>query len=364
MKTVFKLSRNSKIFLWLGFLVVFLIGVIVSKSYYSGQKMTAYEELSQVHTKCYELRPRSKYLECMRVKMQNVVENNSAIELVEAGAKIDRVRNVVFDREINCHVMMHAVGRGLSEYKDNFDEVVSSCKPLCGAGCYHGIMEGRYKLQGDISAFLSDACESLNNKGTILSQNCFHGLGHAIAIKNWDLDKSLNNCDFVSAVGRGECGKGVFMELFSRSEQTLMPLPLDVPSWCNSFETIYSDSCWIFAANIRGTKNEFLEQKGIDTTKLESEPIYNCSKSPKHMVAECYKLVGYGLYDALGKNGVRILAICENLGEAESEYCVNGVVERDLEETRFKNGINTCDFISDQELKRYCEDIYKNPLIN
>ena len=326
--------------------------------------MTAYDELSAVHMECYESRPRSKYLECMRIKMRNVVENNSASEVVEAGTRIDRVRNVEFDREISCHVMMHAVGRSLSEYRNSFDEVVSSCKPLCGAGCYHGIMEGKYKFQGDISEFLSAACAGLNDKGEMLSQNCFHGLGHAIAIKNWNLDKSLSDCDYVSTEGQYECGKGVFMELFSRSEQTLMPLPLDVPGWCSSFDAKYAESCWIFAANIRGTENEFLEQKGIDTSKVENEPIYNCSKAPKAVAAGCYKLVGYGLYDAFNKDGSRLLAVCQNLGGVKAEYCVSGVVERDLEEGRFKSTINACDFVTDPKLKQYCENLYKNPLIN
>lgn len=54
---------------------------------------------------------------------------------------------------------------------------------------------------------------------------------------------------------------------------------MDVPSWCNSFEKIYSESCWIFAANVRGVENTFLESIGIDTSLPENEPIYNCSKS-------------------------------------------------------------------------------------
>lgn len=365
MKRTTKLPKNIRVSVVIIFLLLFVFGIVFSRQITMEKDVSAYEGLSKVHSKCFELRPRSKYLECMRVGLKSLVAEKSADEIVDAGIKIDRVRNVSFDREISCHVMMHGVGRALSEYKSDFGEVVSACRPLCGAGCYHGIMEGKYKTQRDITEFMTGACEGLMQKGNSLAENCFHGLGHAIAIKNWDLDKSLGDCDLVNESGRMECGAGVFMELFSRSEATLMPLPLDVPTWCNSFEKTYGKSCWLFAANIRGEKNEFLESLGIDTSRVENEPIYNCSKAPTEFAPACYKLFGYSLYDAKNKDGGEIVRICEGLvGGNKSQWCIGGVIERDFEETKFKAGIGVCDFIKSDSLKEFCLDTYKNPVIN
>ena len=364
MKKIFNLKKNMRFFFIFGFVIIFVVGVLVSNIFLADQKISAYDGLSQSHTKCFEFRPRSKYLECMRVTLEKTIRQNSAVDMVLAGGKIDKVRNVSFDREINCHVMMHSVGRALSEYKKDFGEVVSSCQPLCGAGCYHGIMEGKYKVQQDIADTMNTACEGLFQKGDLLANNCFHGLGHAIAIKNWDLDKSLKDCEIESVNGRKECGAGVFMELFSRSEAQLMPLPADVPGWCNGFEKIYSESCWIFAANIRGEKNMFLESLGIDTSIPENEPIYNCSKSPEDFKKECFKMLGYTLYDAKNKVGKEIVKVCESLGGVSSEMCISGVVERDLEEIKFQAGIGACDYIYGNKLREFCVDKYKNPVIN
>ena len=361
---IFSSGRYMRIFIVLSFLFIFAVGIFVSNIFFVNQKLSAYDGLSQSHTKCFELRPRSKYLECMRLTLEKTVKQNSALDLVLAGGKIDKIRNVSFDREINCHVMMHGVGRALSEYKKDFGEVVSSCQPLCGAGCYHGIMEGKYKVQQDIGSIMNSACEGLYQKGDLLANNCFHGLGHAIAIKNWDLDKSLRDCELVSINGQKECGAGVFMELFSRSEAQLMPLPVDVPSWCNSFERIYSQSCWIFAANVRGEKNSFLEAMGIDTSLPENEPIYNCSKSPEDFKKECFKMLGYTLYDAKNKDGKEIVKICEGLGGVNAEMCIAGVIERDLEEAKFQAGIGACNYIYGNKLREFCVGKYKNPVIN
>lgn len=364
MKGIFSLGRNMRVFILFGFLFIFALGIFVSNIFFADQKISAYDGLSQSHMKCFELRPRSKYLECMRITLEKTVRQNSAADMVLAGGKIDKIRNVSFDREINCHVMMHGVGRAMSEYKKDFGEVVSACQPLCGAGCYHGIMEGKYKVQQDIADTMNIACEGLIQKGNLLAKNCFHGLGHAIAIKNWDLDKSLKDCEMVSINGQKECGAGVFMELFSRSEDQLMPLPMDVPSWCNSFEKIYSESCWIFAANVRGVENTFLESIGIDTSIPENEPIYNCSKSPEDFKKECFKMLGYSLYDAKNKVGKDIVKVCESLGGISAEMCIEGVVERDLEEQKFQTGIGACDYIFNMQLKEFCLGKYKNPIIN
>jgi len=364
LKEIFSFRSNMRLFFIFGFLSIFVFGVLVSNIFFVQQKVSAYDGLSQSHMKCFELRPRSKYLECMRVTLEKTVKQNSAVELVLAGSKIDKTRHVSFDREINCHVMMHGVGRAMSEYKQDFGEVVSACQPLCGAGCYHGIMEGRYKVQQDIADTMNTACDGLFKKGDLLANNCFHGLGHAIAIKNWDLDKSLDDCEIVSDNGQKECGAGVFMELFSRSEDQLMPLPYDVPSWCNGFKKVYSQSCWIFAANIRGVENPFLESIGIDTSISENEPIYNCSKSPEDFKKECFKMLGYTLYDAKNKDGVAIVKVCEGLGGVNAEMCIAGVVERDLEETKFQAGVGACDYIIGGKLKEFCFNKYKNPVIN
>lgn len=360
-------TRKSKIWLVAGFVAVMLLGgvlVFANGNIFVRNDTNEREYLSKIHSECFDLRPRSKYLECMKSKLKDLIVAKSSAAIVQAAFENEKARNMVFDREISCHVMMHAIGRSLSEYKDNFDEVISACLPMCGAGCYHGIMEGKYLKDKSGDSVLSGACLGLKTKEQSLADNCFHGLGHAIAILHWNLEESLSSCDEIDEIGKKECGAGVFMELFSRSEQKLMPLPLDVPSWCNSFREVYQKSCWLFAASFRDGRNEFLEKKGIDTSVPENEPIYNCSNAPKHFRQDCFKLLGYAVYDAKDKDANKIASVCERLAVSDTKSCISGVVERDLEEVRFKNGVGICNYVKQNDVAGYCLELYKNPIVN
>ncbi len=146
----------------------------------------------------------------------------------------------------NPHDMAHLVGQLLYQ-KHGFDGL-KVCEPIFAFGCYHGLMEVAFDKDKpeEFPNKLSDAekgCSKVAPKNSPSYWSCVHGIGHGIAdFREYNLDKSLKDCDTMDKTVRTYCHDGVFMDFsinakegFYKRSDPLYP--------CNAVDESYKSSC-------------------------------------------------------------------------------------------------------------------------
>lgn len=282
------------------------------------------EFLVEIHNKCLaNFSKRSEYLNCVTNATKSFVQTRGLSELVTAGEEVNRNNLIDLVGSINCHDMMHALGRSGGVNMKNYQVALSECRPLCGAGCYHGVLETRYGAGDDLKKFVTEACSFTQTDKKYESQ-CYHGLGHAVAVEAGNIYKSIEYCDLAPEEGHLGCASGAFMELFTGDPTKTSLIPLNVPEWCFEFKGVYGDICWLSAGYFRG-RNVYLDSIGIDTGILENEAIYNCSKAPTEQLRlGCVYTVGDNIYNIANEDLGVINGICVRFGKDLAGWCLKG----------------------------------------
>lgn len=307
------------------FILVFAIGVFVPKFVNFGNKDWSNPKAFLVasHDTCKKLQLRRPYINCMVEKTKPFVKSGGVRALVDAGEEINSKREVDLVGDINCHDMMHALGKAAGLYAKSIGEAITDCKPICGGGCYHGVLEGKYSQGSDLKQFVSEAC--LFTRDIKKSEaHCYHGLGHAIAVQTGKINEAFDYCNYVQEEGRIGCGSGAFMELYSSDGFDLNKIPENVPEWCKTFQSVYAEICWLSAGYFR-VGNGYLKSLGVDTAKAENEAIYNCSQAPNETLKQgCVYTFGDNIFNILNENSESIYAVCMKFRSELAVSCLRG----------------------------------------
>ncbi len=271
-------------------------------------QIDAITSLSESQNKCLKTGNRYKYLTCMTEAIRPTVSKYGVKTVIADVKKSLSVNDGVIwfgdkgDERRTCHELMHAIGRSAGKYSKDVKKEIIDCDPVCGVGCYHGIMESMLdRTASNFELVVKGFCSGSFEKNSPKSKACFHGLGHSIANYRFNEPEALKVCDLVDQSGQSDCAKGVFMELY---HVTGLHNPLDIPvdkeAWCNSQTEKYQDVCWQLAGGFHNTvrKNEVLTGKGIVVDSYEDEAIYYCSIAPEAgLRSKCYELMGLNLYN-------------------------------------------------------------------
>lgn len=314
-----------KRYLLLTVLIVFLIGVFGSRqvSFEPADWENEQEFLINNHRECSKSGLRRNYINCITESSKDYVIVNGVARLVDAGIVISTQNSVDLVGSINCHDMMHGLGKAAGLYMPSLGEAISECKPVCGGGCFHGVLEGRYSSSSDLKKFVAEAC-LFTREIKKTEAHCYHGLGHAVAVQLGDIQKSFEYCDYASEEGRLGCGSGAFMELYSGDGFDLDQIPLNVPQWCNEFRGVYAEICWLSAGYYR-RGNTYLASVGVDVSRGENEAIYNCNKAPmEDLRTGCVYTFGDNIYNIVNEDSVKINDICETFGKGLVGWCLRG----------------------------------------
>ena len=241
------------------------------------------------------------------------------------------------DERRTCHELMHAIGRSAGKYSNDVKKEILECDPVCGVGCYHGIMESMLDRTGsNFISVVKGFCSGSFGNNNPESKACFHGLGHSIANYRFNEIEALKVCDMVDPSGQSDCAKGVFMELYHVTGlHSPLEIPLDKEAWCGSQSKKYQDVCWQLAGGFYGAvrKNDVLASKGIVIDSYEDEAIYYCSIAPEvGLKAQCYELMGLNLYnliknhfDSTGHNWDELSRVCHQaIGFVDD--CIRGSI--------------------------------------
>lgn len=288
--------------------------------------------VSESQNQCIKTGERYKYLSCMTESLRPTVRKygvKTVIADVKKSLLIDNGK-VWFgedgDERRTCHELMHAIGRSAGKYSNNVKKEILDCDPVCGVGCYHGIMESMLdRTASNFELVVKGFCSGSFENNSPKSKACFHGLGHSIANYRFSEPEALRVCDLVDLSGQSDCAKGAFMELYHVTGlHTPLDIPLDKEAWCSSQSKKYQDVCWQLAGGFHNSirKNEILISKGIEVDSYEDEAIYFCSIAPEiGLKAQCYELMGLNLYNVV-KND--LYEVTDKLGEI-SKVCHRAV---------------------------------------
>ena len=314
-----------KRYLLLSVLVVFLLGVVIARLgvFESVGRVSEREFLINIHNECSKSDARRNYINCITATSKDYVATYGVAKLVEAGMVINAEKSVDLVGSINCHDLMHGLGKAAGLYMPSLSEAITECKPVCGGGCFHGVLEGRYSDSADLKKFVAEAC-LFTREDKKSEAHCYHGLGHAVAVQLGDIQQSFEYCDYASEEGRLGCGSGAFMELYSGDGFDFGQIPLDVPKWCGEFRGVYAEICWLSAGYYR-VENTYLESVGVDVKKAENEAVYNCSKAPtEDLITGCVYTFGDNIYNIVNENLVKINEICQRFDRGLVEWCLRG----------------------------------------
>lgn len=303
----------------------------------------AITSVSESQNKCLKTGERYKYLSCMTEYLRPIVRKYG-VKTVIADVKKSLLFNdgkVWFgeggDERRTCHELMHAIGRSAGKYSNDVKKEILECDPVCGVGCYHGIMESMLDRTGsNFISVVKGFCSGSFGNNNPESKACFHGLGHSIANYRFNEIEALKVCDMVDPSGQSDCAKGVFMELYHVTGlHSPLEIPLDKEAWCGSQSKKYQDVCWQLAGGFYGAvrKNDVLASKGIVIDSYEDEAIYYCSIAPEvGLKAQCYELMGLNLYnliknhfDSTGHNWDELSRVCHQaIGFVDD--CIRGSI--------------------------------------
>jgi hypothetical protein len=219
-------------------------------------------------------------------------------ELEQAVAK-DGPRNVtaeIKDRlaadeidSANCHQLMHAVGRAAAlRYRDvgvaflNGDQV-------CGAGYYHGAMEGILQVLGSrtkVAREIPGLCTEPRKSGryAIEHYSCAHGLGHGLLGTSGTVPAALRGCDRLrDSREQRYCSSGVFMENTRPHAGTAKLVAANrLREICPKLDGAYQSVCY----------QRLAQDEAVAADSEFRSIVALCEKVDGEFTVDCYKGVG------------------------------------------------------------------------
>jgi plastocyanin len=218
----------------------------------------------------------------------------------------------------NPHDLSHLVGQLIFETYGF--QGLHICEPVFAFGCYHGLMAVAFNHneEKDYLSNLSAAeagCGTLGDQASADYWSCIHGMGHGIAtFREYDLKKSLEDCDFLDEQLRTYCHDGVFMEFsisappsFYKKENPIYP--------CDAVDESYQTAC------ARSQVQVMRLRLGLDTDNI----VRNCQKTGNDsIIFHCIDALGYSIGQTSGGRASKIILDCRQIeGEKLEAQCAS-----------------------------------------
>lgn len=219
----------------------------------------------------------------------------------------------------DVHSLAHIVSN--EAYQKLGIDAVKICDATFSYGCFHGVTESMLLIKGkSIIPSIEKSCtESFTDNPDFLS-GCIHGTGHGLfGANNYDLNKSLEDCQSFQQNNRIFCYDGVFMEysenplIYSNQNQSFSEI-------CSGLSDEFVLSCSRYVVQTLGRLNNWDTKLIID----------GCNKINKSKVAEeCFIGVGYYTVFQSKADYNQIVSVC-NLINNPTNYssCIIGAVRQ------------------------------------
>lgn len=241
----------------------------------------------------------------------------------DALALIERYAAADPEFRLNCHPIVHAIGRETFRSKRTVHESFAACSQTCHSGCYHGAVErfllgeagDRHITITDVKARVTGACAA--DIPLRLRFQCLHGLGHAIMFfAKYRLAAGLEACDALTDEwSRRSCYGGVFMENVFAADPSQRDVNGDYHYPCNSVAQRYRAECYLI-------QTWRMSELGLSTAKLFEE----CGRAGEFQLI-CAQSIGRDLSNDARTKDPRVAADQCRLGEGDRRLaCIRGAV--------------------------------------
>jgi hypothetical protein len=330
------------------FVIIFTIGIAVSFSsnlLFNKQNLgpsAAKVVLEQAFSDCTNVE-RGLFFECFAGYMRphirthgisglvTVIDQEIQQDLNSQGGSLDR-----------CHDVVHVIGQiGASELGSQ--QALHECSTVCGAGCFHGVVEDFVANSGDLSQAMTSLCVSSDNEQFNRSLwACFHGLGHGVGTLVGEPIESFEMCDLApNDLGRENCSYGVFMELFETSSfgHETLPIPTDLHAFCDSLWGIHQEVCYGYSGLLALQRDNTIDSAAV-----------TCSQVPQEHTLSCISHLGNMAYYHYQDDLKELRQFCTQFGtEAELE-CTLGMLQESVNsDPQARIGFALCDSFQDNQ---------------
>lgn len=334
--------------------IIFTIGIAVSFSFnviFSQQNTkagAAKEVLEQAFSDCTNVK-RGLFFECFSEYMRphirsqgisgllTVIDQEIQEDLNSQGGSLDR-----------CHDVVHVIGQiGASELGSQ--QALHECSPVCGAGCFHGVVEEFVAKSGDLSQAMTSLCESTDNEQFNRSLwACFHGLGHGVGTFIGEPIESFKMCDLApTELGRENCSYGVFMELFETSSfgHETLPIPTDLRAFCDSLWGIHAEVCYGYSGLL-----------ALQRDNTMGSVVVACNQVPEEHTLSCISHLGNMAYYQYQDDINELKKFCTQFGSDAELECILGMLQESVNsDPQARIGFALCDSLHvNQEMYLSC----------
>lgn len=330
-------------------LFTFLLGIGASLTQQTVVGFIRQQELMWVYRNCSKEQGRTKGMVCFRKKLEPMVRHKGVRIVIESLASaLQGAGMVPVSSSFTCHDVAHAIGQIGALSSDAISVPLGACTDLCGAGCYHGVIEGYLARGIDVIDAIPGICATFDTGRK--QAECFHGLGHGIAnFMKLPIGETINRCDAAPTEDyRKECGEGVIMEYFNPTGIVFAnaDIPEDILRLCRSFQGVYERSCYTVSGLYEyARENNF--QKAVAV----------CLSVPLGIGPTCIEYVGQSVFELNGRSADQAIGICMDSGKELVFSCITGVIRAIiLADPRAREGFVLCDKI-ESSLRPSCYKI-------
>jgi len=351
----FTKSAQSYIFF---FVTIFAVGIVISFSFnllFSQEKSGlngAKEVLEQAFAECTNVQ-RGLFFSCFSEYVRPYIRAQGIDELVTViDQEIQEDLNSQGGSLDRCHDVMHVIGQiGASEVGSQ--QTLQECSTVCGAGCFHGVVEDYVAKSGDLSQAMTSLCKETDDPQFNRSLwACFHGLGHGVGTLIGEAIESFEMCDLApNELGRENCSYGVFMELFETSSfgHETLPIPADLRSFCDSLWGIHQEVCYGYSGLLALQRDN-----SIDSAALA------CSSVPQDHELSCISHLGNMAYYYYQDDLDELRLFCTQFGEEAELECMLGMLQESVNsDPQARIGFALCDSLQDQGKQQTAQSCYK-----
>ena len=194
----------------------------------------------------------------------------------------------------NCHDMAHDIGHmaykmygfaGAINFSKSDPTVHRSVQDICAGGYIHGVLEEAALYKPDFRTDPGAMCTDVNISTT---DNCYHGVGHAIMYTyNRDIKPSLESCRTTGYIAHHtRCFEGVWMELFwgrpTATSSDILGFDLKQPlATCIATDNDAKPACFLYSVlgYLRSHKANYVGAIDLCTkNKLNDSDMHFCLK--------------------------------------------------------------------------------------
>lgn len=346
-----------------GYFGPILIGVILA--FFIGF-FSEREEEKVVLDVCVQKQKGDEMFDCFDSKISKLVYSQGPAAAVTAIRTLQR--QGVFINPVDCHMLMHYVGRAAYAQFHNVHDARAAVGEqgiiLCSGGYEHAIVSFYFDEMRDkktAEGLAKESCGSYyNSTESWFRKNCFHSIGHALLVLERNPQKALEFCGKLPQSWQQHyCGTGVIMEYWferipafaqhATSHKHNTPGYSDLS--CGTVAEQWKKSCYSFLAVTSFAENGGTYKTALDHCRDLREEEYR---------TECY--TGTGTSYVIGGSGESFAQIQRACSEAVPAQYASRCAIRSMkiyfvyhpEIVRSTTSKEFCESFENKEDKEFC----------